>query len=231
LEKLMRWLFALLLGLVTLATFWVPDAEGFREPSLARVIFFHLPCAIGSSLFLAAGAYFSVAYLVTKRLETDIRAGSAMSMGALLAVLTMITGILFSKVQWGAWWQWDPRQTSFLIVLLIYSAYFALRAAFTLFLIFVYPRLPHVVQKSFHPSSTIAQGGFDPYYRTVLYSLFALLMITCIWLYRMSVRAGMLELRLLHYGTPETDRRGAAPTGVVRPISLHDESRPEAEGS
>jgi heme exporter protein C len=54
---------------------------------------------------------------------------AAMELATLLGALTLITGIIFSKVQWGAWWNWDPRQSSYLMVMLMAMAFFAIRAS------------------------------------------------------------------------------------------------------
>src|SRR5437016_11031175 len=110
---MIRWIFAIAVALATLAAFLVPPAQNFREPDLARIIFFHLPCAISTPLFFFFASYCSLRYLMSKEMHWDIRASSANSIGYILALLTMATGMLFSRVQWGAWWQWDPRQTSF----------------------------------------------------------------------------------------------------------------------
>ena len=241
---MIRWIFAIAVALATLAAFLVPPAQNFREPELARIIFFHLPCAISTPIFFFFGSYLSLQYLRKRTIEWDLRAAAANKLGYVLAILTMLTGILFSKTQWGAWWQWDPRQTSFLLLLLLYAAYFALRASFSdptkrasnsaayscaasiaaFFLIFVFPRLPYIQQISFHPSSTIVTGGFDRAYSTVLSTLFVLILVLCAWVYKLAVRAGLLELKVQNYGDLEIRGGRAAPTGVVRPISLSKES-------
>ena len=239
----MKWILALGIGVATFASFAVPPAKGFNDPDLARIIFFHLPCAISTPLFLFFASYCSVRYLKTREHHWEVRASSAHAVGYVLALLTMITGMLFSRVQWGAWWQWDPRQTSFLLVLLLYAAYFALRAAYSdeqrravnsaaysamaaipaFFLIFVFPRLPQVF--SAHPSNTIVSGGLDRQYSTVFYTLFILILVVCAWIYRLSVRAGLLEHRVREiYGNLETRSGGAAHSGVVRPIPLSEDS-------
>src|SRR2546429_160852 len=48
---MIRWIFAIAVALATLAAFLVPPAQNFREPELARIIFFHLPCAISTPIF------------------------------------------------------------------------------------------------------------------------------------------------------------------------------------
>jgi len=242
-EKLMtRWILAIGIALVTVATFIVPPENNFREPELARIIFFHLPCAICTPIFFFFGSYLSLQYLRKQDIEWDVRAAAANKLGYVLAILTMLTGILFSKTQWGAWWQWDPRQTSFLLLLMLYAAYFALRISFgdptkraanaaayscigsvaAFFLIFVYPRLPWV--QTFHPNGAVLSGGFDATYSTVLSTLFVLILVLCAWVYKLAVRAGLLELRLQDYGQLEIRGGVAASTGVVRPIPLSKES-------
>jgi heme exporter protein C len=239
---MIRWI--VFLGMIagTIGAFAVGPAVNFQSPDLFRVIFFHLPCAFASSLYFFVGAYYGLRTLLASgsaQLTMDVKAVSTNEMAMIMAALTMVTGILFSKVQWGDWWSWDPRQTSFLFVLLIYAAYFALRASFadeamrakisgaysafsllpTLFLIFVFPRLPAVEKLSLHPSDTVTGGKFSPEYWLVILPIFALLMITSAYLVSLANRAGVLELQVRH-GNLEADRNGAAPTGVVRPVSL-----------
>jgi len=222
----------------TLVSYLVPPAKGFQEPDLARIIFFHLPCAFAATAFLFYGAFAAIRSLSGDRLLWDARAEAAHAMAAAMAIATMLSGILFSRVQWGAWWQNDPRQTSFLLVLLILGAYFAIRSAFqdperrarnsaayavgsllpNLFLIFVFPRLPQV--STFHPMVIGKQGGFDPiYWRTILL-VFACLMATAIWAYRQRVRAILLEERLEQLDAELDSRQRHAADRVVRAVRL-----------
>jgi len=130
LKKLTPWiLFALMGGGIGYA-FAARNAQIFENKELARIIFFHLPCAWGSTIFLMLAPIFAFLALRTRSKAWDLRAEAAMEMGFLLGILALVTGMIFSDVQWGAPWNWDPRQTSFLLVLLIVGAYFALRAAY-----------------------------------------------------------------------------------------------------
>lgn len=225
-------------------SYLVPDAQLFQVPQLARILFYHLPCAIITALFVFFAPYLAVRYLSSKRLEWDVRSAAANEIGFMFGLFTMVTGIIFSRVQWGSWWQWDARQTSFLFVLLIYGAYFALRAAFAdedkraansaaysvasalpaLFLIFVFPRLPQVEQESFHPSQTIQKGLLVGDYRYVTLAMLVLFTVMAVWLYRLRVRAGLAELELENLnGNLEAIGGSAAPTGVVRPVPVSRE--------
>ena len=165
-----------------------------------------------------------------------------MELGYLFCLLTMATGILFSQVQWGAWWQNDPRQTSFLMVLLIYAAYFGLRGSIQdrhkrakssgvyaiaallpmLFLTYVFPRLPQV--ESFHPSNSIMTGQIKGQYAYVVLALLVLMSVVAAWLYRIRVRADLLELKLedRELGL-ENGGGNPASVDVVRPVHISRE--------
>jgi heme exporter protein C len=242
-KTLFRALFALAMGVATVWSLRIPPAMGFREPNLARIFVWHFPCPMIATSLLLLGAWFSFRYLRTQDRKWDVRSVAAHELSYVFSLLTMATGMLFSKVQWGAWWQWDPRQTSFLLVLMIYAALFALRGAYAdpdrraansaayvlaallpaLFLIFVFPRLPQVV--SFHPSESIMKGQIKGEYAYSVTTVMVLVALLSGWCYRLRVRAGFLELRSENLNE-RLDSRGGdpAPTGVVRPVRLPSES-------
>lgn len=159
-----------------------------------------------------AAAWFQFRYVRSHDRAWDERANTCVELTMMFFILTMLTGMLFSRVQWGAWWQWDPRQTSFLLVLLIYAAYFVLREAFpdaerramassayalaallpAFFLIFVFPHLPWVL--SMHPSTTIIGGELHGEYLYSVLTMIVLMIGLTVWLYRVRTSLGMLEL-------------------------------------
>jgi heme exporter protein C len=240
---------AALLACMTVFYFVVPDAKVFAEPALARTLFFHVPNA-----FLATGCLFLAAwhgwrYLRTRDLRYDVRLAAATELGALFAVLTLLSGVFFSRVQWGDWWHWDPRQTSFLMVTLLFGAALALRgglsegerrskacAAYALamllpavFLTFVFPRLPAVKAASFHPTQTIAEGQLDAWYRTGLYGTFLALGVLSVGLYRFRVKLGEAESQGLDDGLDSSCDGRAAAAGAGRFVVVPAEPRPPAE--
>jgi heme exporter protein C len=126
----MKWVLFVAMMVATVAAYQVAPAKDFPQPELARIIFFHLPCAYATAGFSIFASIASWRYLAKREWIWEYRAHAATEMALTLGCATMLTGILFSKVQWGAWWHWDARQTSFLIVLLLLGAYFAIRMAF-----------------------------------------------------------------------------------------------------
>ncbi len=95
----------------------------------ARIIFLHVPTAWLSVFAFLLSMIYSVQYLVKKDMMYDVKAFSASSVGFLFCILATVTGSLWAKFSWGSFWNWDPRETSIFILLLIYGAYFSLRSA------------------------------------------------------------------------------------------------------
>ena len=92
-------------------------------------MFFHVPTAWVAILAFLVSCIASGMYLWRREPKYDFGAAVSAGLGLLYAVLATVTGAIFAKIMWGAYWNWDPRQTSITILLLIYAAYFALRSA------------------------------------------------------------------------------------------------------
>jgi len=117
-----------MLVVIWAAFMWVPSAEGFKGES-SRIVFFHVPTAWVATLAFLVSCVASVMFLRRRAARDDHRAAVAAGLGLLFSVLATVTGAIFAKIMWGAYWNWDPRQISITILLLIYAAYFALRGA------------------------------------------------------------------------------------------------------
>ena len=177
-RKLLAWLLWLWLSAVIVGAFlYAPLARGFIGQS-SRILFFHVPMAwVSFVAFIAAGVW-SLLFLWRRDFRHDRAAAAAVELGLLFGVLATITGSLWARVMWGAYWNWDPRQSSIVVALLFYGAYLALRssledrdqrarlsAAYAVlglvvapFLYFIMPR----IMFSLHPQSVInAQGKVE----------------------------------------------------------------------
>jgi heme exporter protein C len=124
-------LLAVLAGLGLLATLWLAFAVAPVEAEMGvvqKIFYFHVPAAYTMYLAWGVCAAASVAYLVRRRESFDALARSAGEIAALFAVMVMITGPLWGRKAWGAYWTWDPRLTSALLLTLIIFAYVALRS-------------------------------------------------------------------------------------------------------
>ncbi|KAA3615844.1 MAG: cytochrome C biogenesis protein [Calditrichaeota bacterium] len=120
-------MFVLLSLVIVAAYLYAPLAKGLGE--FTRVMYFHVPAAWVTVVAFFIGAFYSVLYLRKRNIMFDLYAEAASQLGVIFCLLATVTGALWAKESWGAYWNWDPRQTSIFILLLIYGAYFSLRSA------------------------------------------------------------------------------------------------------
>lgn len=120
---LILWLAAVLYSIF----FIVPPAEGMGN--LVRIAFFHISVAWVSVLAFLLSAYWAAQYLRKRDIEYDWKSSASARLGLIFCLLATVSGAVFAKFTWGSYWNWDPRQTTIFILLLIYGAYMALRSA------------------------------------------------------------------------------------------------------
>ncbi|MBN2572285.1 MAG: cytochrome c biogenesis protein CcsA [Ignavibacteriales bacterium] len=94
-----------------------------------KIIFFHVPLAWLSVIAFLGATVSSIKFLKSKNIENDFMALSFLQIGFVFTILTTLTGAIWARFSWGSFWNWDPRQTSILFLLIIYGALFALRSA------------------------------------------------------------------------------------------------------
>jgi heme exporter protein C len=92
-------------------------------------MFVHVPAAYMGMAAYAALGLASLAGLVWRHALADAAAKAAAPLGAAFTLLALVTGALWGKPMWGAWWVWDARLTSVLVLFLLYIGYMALHAA------------------------------------------------------------------------------------------------------
>jgi heme exporter protein C len=116
----------LLVGGFALAIFWAPEdaVDGFSQ----MIFYLHVPVALTAYACFGVGAWKAVRLLATRDSRYDLESYTAVHMGVIFGLLTLVTGSIWAKTSWGHWWSWGERQlVLFLIVFLFYSAYFMLR--------------------------------------------------------------------------------------------------------
>ena len=209
---LWRWALFVWMCVVTVAAFlYAPLAKKLFEQT--RIIYWHIPVAwVTVVAFIVCGVQ-SARYLRSRNLAHDAGAASAATLGFLFCGLATLTGAIFSKGMWGAYWNWDPRQTSIFFLLLIYAAYLTLRAAvedparrarlaavYGLFAAIVTPLLIFVVPRLYftlHPDPLInASGKLEMHPRMVQVFAASLVGFTVLffWVYSVDVRLRLVAL-------------------------------------
>ena len=195
-----------LLGAVIIAVFLMPPPQRDLE-DVSRIFFFHAPVAWVAVLAFFVSMVNSILFLKRNEIGYDIQAVSAPRLGFLFSILALITGMIFAKNTWGSFWNWDPREISLFILILIYGAYFALRSAVAMeerkaslsavcsilafltvpFLVFVLPR----VYRSLHPGNSIVDNQLRfqlpfPYLLVFLCSILGFTLIF-VWVHKLEI--------------------------------------------
>lgn len=101
----------------------------FQQGEAYRIIFVHVPAAWMSMLIYLAMAAWAAAGLIWNSRVAPMMASALAPTGALFTVLALWTGALWGRPTWGAYWVWDARLTSQLILLFLYAGFMALHAA------------------------------------------------------------------------------------------------------
>lgn len=117
---MMGWLVAFGLG-------FSPADRDQREA--VRIMYVHVPTVWVAYLALGVTALCSAIYLFSKRhsLGFDRFAGASAEIAVVFMSLTLVSGMLWGKITWGVYWQWDARLTSFALLLVSSIGYLAVR--------------------------------------------------------------------------------------------------------
>jgi heme exporter protein C len=101
----------------------------YQQGESYRIIYVHVPSAWMSLFIYVFMAVLSGIHLIWNIKLADVMATSSAALGASFTFLALTTGSLWGKPMWGAWWVWDARLTSELILLFLYLGYMALVSA------------------------------------------------------------------------------------------------------
>ena len=175
------------LSAVTLATgciwgfvFAPPD---YQQGDSYRIMYLHVPAAMGSMGIYAAMAVAAFVGLVWQHKAADLAVMAMAPVGAVYTFIALVTGSAWGKPMWGTWWIWDARLTSELVLLFLYAGVIALwhafddrrlagRAAGVLVLVGVVnlPIIHYSVEwwNTLHQGSTNMQQSIDPSMRAPL---------------------------------------------------------------
>ena len=101
----------------------------FQQGEGYRIIFIHVPAAWMSMFIYLVMAFWAGLGLALNTRLSSMMAQALAPTGAIMAFLSLWTGAWWGKPMWGAWWVWDARLTSALILFFLYIGFIALQAA------------------------------------------------------------------------------------------------------
>ena len=175
-------------GLIQALVVSPPD---YQQGETVRMMYVHVPAAWLSMLVYGLMAFMGVSFLAFKTPMAMVIAHAAAPIGAVFTGITLVTGMIWGKPMWGAWWVWDARLTSVLLLFFLYLGYIALAQSYAygergfkscaILAIVGAVNLP-VIKFSVEwwntlhqPASIIRAGGIsiDPSMRIPLFAMFA----------------------------------------------------------
>lgn len=131
-ESWQRWLTVITVLLMGIGVYWglfvaPPD---YQQGDSYRIIFIHVPSAWMSMFVYMVMAVSGAIALIWRIKVAEIVVGQCALIGGSFTALALITGMLWGKPMWGAYWVWDARLTSELVLLFLYIGVIALHGAF-----------------------------------------------------------------------------------------------------
>ncbi|MGE4273282.1 MAG: cytochrome c biogenesis protein CcsA [Desulfitobacterium sp.] len=127
-KKVLAWLTFITVLIATYLVFvWVPN-ERIMGP-VQKIFYFHVASAwIGFFAFFVVFVA-GVLYLRTRNERWDAVGAASAEIGIMFTAIVLITGPIWGRAAWNAWWTWDPRLTTTLVLFFIYIAYFMVRSS------------------------------------------------------------------------------------------------------
>jgi heme exporter protein C len=125
------WTWALAMALFAIGLPWalVFSPADYQQSETVRIMYVHVPAAWLAMAAYAGLGVSSFVYFIWRHNLADLAARALAPAGAVFAFLCLATGALWGRPMWGAWWVWDARLTSMLVLFLMYLGYMALRAS------------------------------------------------------------------------------------------------------
>lgn len=118
--------FVLFVAALYLVFLYVPTEKTMGI--VQRIFYFHVPVAWTAFLAFFIVFLSSIMYLWKRNEKLDNLAGASAEIGVVFTSLVLITGSIWAKPIWGAWWVWEPRLTTALVLWFIYVAYLLVRS-------------------------------------------------------------------------------------------------------
>lgn len=109
--------------------FKTPDSLGNGMKEYYRIIYVHVASAWMAMWLYVVMVFWAMIGLIFNTRLSYIMASATAITGTIMTAVALITGAIWGKTSWGTWWDWDPKLTTFLILLFVYIGYIALQSA------------------------------------------------------------------------------------------------------
>ena len=186
----------------------------YQQSNAVKIMYIHVPAAWMALIIYTLMAIFNISGFIWKNPFFYLIAKSIASIGAVFTFVTLITGSIWGKPIWGAWWVWDARLTSVLILFFLYLGYIILLDSFddkekgekiaAIISIVGFVNVPIIkfsveYWNSLHqPASIIRSGGvaIDPAMLKPLLSMFGVYFCYFVFLSLLKVRSEIMLIKI-----------------------------------
>jgi len=126
-HAVLPWLWGLTLALFAVGLYLalVTSPTDYQQGETVRIMYVHVPAAWMALMVYTIMAIASATAIIFRHPLADVAAKTAAPIGATFCFLALVTGSLWGKPMWGAWWVWDARLTSMFVLFLLYLGYIA----------------------------------------------------------------------------------------------------------
>lgn len=97
-----------------------------------KIFYFHLSSAFAMYAGFLLSGLFAFLYLIKRKIDFDVYSEAGARVGLLFCTMVLFSGPIWAKPIWGAWWSWDPRLTTTLLIWLIFLSTLLLRKFYEL---------------------------------------------------------------------------------------------------
>jgi heme exporter protein C len=184
-----------------------------------RCLYFHVPLWFGMMILFGISVYHSIMYLRNKKIMHDLKASALVNVGLAYGILGLITGAIWAKHTWLAYWSFDVKQNMAAICVMIYFVYVILRYSFTseevvarissvwnifsfvaMFpLLFIIPRLVDSLHPGNGGNPGLGSQDLDNTMRLVFYPAVIGFTLLGYWMAQIDWRAKILRRKILNY--------------------------------
>lgn len=127
-KRLKPWLFggALLFLLTGLWLALFDSPQDYQHGQAVRIMYVHVPASWAALAIYSVMALLSLISFVMRAPLAQVGVRAAAPLGLTFTLMSLVTGSLWGKPMWGAWWVWDARLTSVFVLFLLYLGYMVL---------------------------------------------------------------------------------------------------------
>lgn len=117
---------AIILGLIGCAYGFLFAPVDAVQGNSYRIMFLHVPSSWMAMIIYVAMAFWSIIYLVWRTHTSILMVRAMVPTGAMMCLLSLLSGAIWGKPTWGTYWVWDARLTAMLLLLFLYLGLIAL---------------------------------------------------------------------------------------------------------